>query len=102
MTKKSMLALVVVLMGMALAMPGKANAQVAIGVRVGPVVVASHAFVRPYVVAPAPYVAVAPAYVYPRYAYPVYPAPAVVAGGRWCPRPYLHEAYRNRRFDWRR
>lgn len=92
MWKKSVLALAVLVAGFALAVP-KANAQVAIGVRIGGPIV------RPYVVAPAP-VVVAPApvvvaaspYAYapaPAYVYPAYSAPAGVwVAGRWYPRAY--------------
>jgi hypothetical protein len=103
MVRKSMFAFIFVLAGMALAVPKPASAQVAFGVRVGPVVVRSHAFVRPYVVARAPYVAVAPAYVYPAYAYPVYPARGVaVVGERFYPRPFAYRAYPAWRYGWRR
>ncbi len=92
MVKKTIIALLALVIAVLLVAPATANAQVVVGVGVGPVVrpygyVAVHP--RSYVVAPAPYVAVSPGYVYPG---------PVLVGGRWCARPY---AYHYRGYEYR-
>jgi hypothetical protein len=73
MIKKTALALFSLLFALALITPPKANAEVVVGVGVAPrpaygYVVARH---RPYAyVAPVPYVAYGPGYVYPPVVYP--------------------------------
>ena len=104
MLKKTVIALMALVFAVALVAPAKANAQVSIGVQVGPVVAPppyGYVVVRPspYVVAPAPYVVAPPRYVYPPY---VYPGPVVV-GRRWYPRPYPYAGYAvPRPYPWRR
>ncbi|HVP65039.1 MAG TPA: hypothetical protein VMT82_09095 [candidate division Zixibacteria bacterium] len=94
MLKKSVLALAVLIVGLALAAP-KANAQVAIGVTIGRPVV------RPYVVAPAP-VVVAPApVVVARAPYAYAPAPAYVPSGVWIAGRWYPRAYAYRHAYWR-
>lgn len=106
MLKKTMVVLAGVVFAAALVVPARANAQVAVGVGaggirlgvgVGPVVPRPYGYVAvpavPYVVAPAPYVAVVP----PRY---VYPGPVFV-GGRWYPRPYAYRWHPVPRPYWR-
>jgi hypothetical protein len=97
MLKKTVLALFGLVFAMALITPPKANAEVVIGVGVGarPAYGYVVARPRPYVyVAPAPYVAYAPGYVYP----PVYREHGWV--GREYARPYRHEERRG--YGWRR
>lgn len=86
MYKKIMLTVMGLIFAVALASPAKANAQVAIGVRVGPPVV------RPYVYVGPPYV-YGRVYVGPRYYGPYYYGP------RYYPRYYGHPYgyYRYRR-----
>jgi hypothetical protein len=97
MVKKTMIVLLALVFAGLLAVPATANAQVVVGVGVGPVVRPyGYVGVRPYVAAPAPYVAVAPGY--------AYPGPVVVGAG-WCPRPYAYH-YRGyvvrHPYGWRR
>jgi hypothetical protein len=102
MLKKSILALFGLVFAMALITPPKANAEVVVGVGVGarPAYGYVVARPRPYVyVAPAPYVAYAPGYVYP---------PVVYRERGWVgreyarPYAYRHEERRDRDHDWRR
>jgi hypothetical protein len=98
--KKSMLALFGLVFAMALITPPKANAEVVIGVGVGarPAYGYVIARPRPYVyVAPAPYVAYAPGYVYPPV---VYPGNIVVGLGY--ARPYAYRYAGRRGYGWRR
>jgi hypothetical protein len=102
MLKMTMFGLLALLFAVLLVAPTTANAQVVVGVGVGPVIPRPYGYVAvrpgPYVVAPTPYVAVSPGYVYP-YAYPG----PVLVGGRWCPRPYVYHGYAVRHpCGWRR
>jgi hypothetical protein len=100
MLKKSLAALFGLVFAMALITPPKANAEVVVGLCVGArpafgVVVARP---RPYAyVAPAPYMAYAPGYVYPPV---VYPGNVVVGLGYARPYAYRHEWRRG--YGWRR
>jgi hypothetical protein len=100
MLKKTIIALLALVIAVLLVAPATANAQVVVGVGVGRVFPRPYGYVAvrpgPYVVAPAPYVAVSPGYVYPG---------PVVVGGRWCARPdaYHYRGYEYRHRDgWRR
>jgi hypothetical protein len=88
--KKAMVAVAALIFAAVLAAPSKANAEVVFRVGVGPVVVSNAP--ASVVVAPAPYVAYAPAY--------VYPVPIVYREHAWvrrgCARPYEY-----RRHEWR-
>jgi len=101
MLKKTIIALLALVIAVLLVAPATANAQVVVGVGVGAPHHYGYVGVRPYVVAPAPYVAVTPGYAYPPYAY----SGPVVVGGRWYPRPYAY-AYRGypvrHPYGWRR
>jgi hypothetical protein len=100
MLKKSLIALFALVFAMALVTPPKANAAVVVGVGVGVrpgfgVVVAQP---RPYAyVAPAPYLAYAPGYVYPPV---VYPGNVVVGVGFARPYGYRYSGWRG--YGWRR
>jgi hypothetical protein len=98
MLKKTIIALLALVIAVLLVAPATANAQVVVGV--GRVFPRHYGYVAvspgPYVVAPAPYVAVSPGYVYPG---------PVVVGGRWCSRPYAYpyRGYEVRHpYGWRR
>ncbi|MGD0975448.1 MAG: hypothetical protein ABR866_15265 [Candidatus Korobacteraceae bacterium] len=100
MLKKTIIALLALVIAVLLVAPATANAQVVVGVGVGRVFPRPYGYVAvrpgPYVVAPAPYVAVSPGYVYPG---------PVVVGGRWCARPYAYHyrGYEVRHpYGWRR
>jgi len=68
MKKKMLLAMLGLVFAVALVAPPKANAEVVFGVGVGrPGVGVVVAAPRPYVYAPAPYVAYGPGYAYPGY-----------------------------------
>jgi hypothetical protein len=102
MLKKSVLALFGLVFAMALITPPKANAEVVIGVGVGARPAYGYVVARPHpygYIAPAPYVAYGPGYVYPPV---VYREHAWV--GREYARPYAyrHEERRDRDRDWRR
>jgi hypothetical protein len=100
MLKKTVLVLFALVFAVALITPPKADAEVVIGVGVGArpgfgYVVARP---RPYAyVAPAPYVAYGPGYVYPPY---VYPGRVFVGGARYG-RPYAYRYAGPRRYGWR-
>jgi hypothetical protein len=102
MLKKSVAVLFGLVFAMALITPPKANAEVVIGLGVGarPAYGYVVARPRPYVyVAPAPYVAYSPGYVYPPVVYREH------AGvGREYARPYAyrHDERRDRDREWRR
>jgi hypothetical protein len=112
MLKKTVAALFGLVFAMALITPPKANAEVVFGVGVGarPGYGYVAARPRPYgYVAPAPYVAYAPGYVYPP---AVYPGNVVVGvgyggwygrpyGGRYA-RPYAYRYNGGRGYGWRR
>jgi hypothetical protein len=101
MLKKSMLALLGLVFAMALVTPQKANAEVVVGVGLGARPAYGYVVARPHpygFVAPAPYVAYAPGYVYPPV---VYPGNVVVGLGY--ARPYAYRRYAGRRgYGWRR
>ncbi|MGA3125951.1 MAG: hypothetical protein ABSD13_04495 [Candidatus Korobacteraceae bacterium] len=103
MIKKTALALFSLLFALALITPPKANAEVVVGVGVAPrpaygYVVARH---RPYAyVAPVPYVAYGPGYVYPPVVYPNVVVGLGYAGGY--ARPYGYRYAGPRGYGWRR
>jgi hypothetical protein len=102
MLKKSVLALFGLVFAMALITPPKANAEVVIGVGVGARPAYGYVVARPHAygyIAPAPYVAYGPGYVYPPV---VYREHAWV--GREYARPYAyrHDGWRDRDHGWRR
>jgi hypothetical protein len=90
-------------LGLAIAMifatPSQANAQVFVGVHIGPVVprpayvvVQPRPYVYPYAYDPRP-VVVTPAYVAP-----VYVRSGYYYRGRWCPQPYGYRGYYGPRY----
>jgi hypothetical protein len=80
MIKKAALALFSLVLGVGMMAPQKANAQVGIGVYVGP---------RPVYVAPHPvYVAPRPVVIVPPYAFNVFAPGRVFVRGYWYPRWY--------------
>ncbi len=95
MLKKSLAALFGLVFAMALIAPPKANAEVVIGVGVRPAY--GYVVARPHYVAPAPYVAYAPGYVYPPY---VYVGHGYV--GREYARPYAYRYDVRHGHEWRR
>jgi hypothetical protein len=100
MLKKSMLALFGLVFAMALITPPKANAAVVVGVGVGASPGYGYAVARPHpyaYVAPVPYVAYSPGYVYPPV---VYPGNVVVGVGYARPYAYRYGGWRGR--EWRR
>jgi hypothetical protein len=96
MMKKAMVAVVALMFAAVLATPSKANAQVVFRLGVGPVAVVAPV-PAPVVVAPAPYVAYAPGYVYPPV---VYPGNVVVGVGYARPYGYRYGGWRE--YGWRR
>jgi hypothetical protein len=114
MMKRMALPLLALAFAAALLASPKAEAQVAFGVTVGPVVSRPYGYAvvpvaplpygyavvqpRPYLAAPLPYVAVAPGYVYRP---PVYPG-RVFVGGSWYPRAYAYRHAGWGRYGWRR
>jgi hypothetical protein len=100
MLKKSVAALFGLVFAVALITPPKANAEVVIGVGVGARPAYGYVVARPHpyaYVAPAPYVAYAPGYVYPPV---VYPGNVVVGVGYT--RPYAYRYDVRRGYGWRR
>jgi hypothetical protein len=100
MLKKSVAMLFGLVFAMALITPPKANAEAVVGVGIGarPAYGYVVARPRPYVyVAPAPYVAYGPGYVYPPVAYrgPVF-------AGRGYARSYAYRYDERRGHEWRR
>jgi hypothetical protein len=100
MLKKSVAALFGLVFAMAFITPPRANAEVMIGVGVGAHPAYGYVVARPYTygyIAPAPYVAYGPGYVYPP---AFYPGRAVVGVGYARPYGYRHEWRRG--YGWRR